>query len=362
MPKVVVVANSSVESLLVAKLMEKAHIAYKAVHFDIGLTNDKPVVAGQRISKYGGMEHFIKNQVEIEKYDVARDFYAEVLSRGGYESGPCLEHSVFVLKRAKEYMQEHGMNFIVTGDVLDQCPITQTKEALLSIDRQAGVEGLVFRPLSAKLLPKTQLEENFRIDNSIVLGYRGNETEYCPDLKKEFNLFDLPPQGTQDHSLDTACHEQDMGRKAFEIFEKGYMLNPTHLNRLGFHLSLREESNIVIGRTPFESTYLNLFFQKMKPRNATAFSFQEPRYTFGFIYGKEATKQDVDLAAKIFLSNFMPAGQRKQISFFDSNYVFFGTKEVESIKFSEYADYITKEHTNEMTCPIFTKSSTLVPQ
>ncbi|MGL5722895.1 MAG: hypothetical protein ACRCY4_10910 [Brevinema sp.] len=360
MPKVVVIANSSVESLLVAKLMEKAHISYKAVHFDIGLTNDKPVIAGQRISKYGGMEHFIKNRVEIEKYDVARDFYAEVLSHGGYESGPCLDHSVFVLKRAKQYMEEHGFNFIATGDVLDQCTITQSKEALMSIDRQAGVEGLVFRPLSAKLLPKTQLEENFRVDSSVFLNYRGNEVEYCPELKKEFDLFGLPPQGTQEHALDTACHEQDMGRKAFEIFEKGHALNPIHLNRLGLHLALREDSQLVLGRTPFESTYLNLFFQKMKPHNATAFSFQDPRYTFGFIYGKGVTKEDVDFGAKIFLSNFLPNGQTKKISFFDSNYVFFGTKEIESIKFAEYAEYITKEHANEMTCPIFTKSSTLI--
>ncbi|MGL5254132.1 MAG: hypothetical protein ACRC9L_03870 [Brevinema sp.] len=360
MPKVVVIANSSVESLLAAKLMEKANIAYKAVHFDIGLTNDKPVIAGQRISKYGGMEHFIKNRVEIEKYDVARDFYAEVLSHGGYESGPCLEHSVFVLKRAKEYMQEHGMDFIVTGDVLNQCPITQSKDALQSIDYEAGVEGLVFRPLSAKLLPKTQLEENFRVDQSIFLDYQGGDTDDFAALKQEFDLFGLPPQGGHAHSLDLACHEQDMGRKAFEIFEKGYMLNPTHLNRLGLHLVLKEDSNVVLGRTPFESTYLNLFFQKMKPHNATAFSFQDPRYTFGFIYGKDVTKEDIDFAAKIFVSNAEPAGKSKEISFFDSSYAFFGTKMITSIKFEMYADYIAQERTNEMTCPIFTKSSILV--
>lgn len=359
MPRAIVLANSSAESLLAAKLMEKAKIEYKAVHFDVGLTDDKPVMAGQRISKYGGMEHFIKNRVEIEKFDVARDFYSEIFSQSGYESGPCLTHNIFTLRLAKKYMEEHGYDFIVTGDVLDQCHITQTKEAFEKIDFLAGVEGFVFRPLSAALLSPTDVQGRFRISSSVMLSYRGEDTGSYPELEKEFDLFDLPAPETRMRKRDAGCHEEDMGRKAFELFERGFGLNISHLRRLGLHLTLEDGSRIILGRTPFESTYLNLFYQRLNPENAVAFSLQEPRYTFGFIYGPDMKEGLEYFAAKVLASTIDPVNKPKDISFFDSSYAYFGTKTITPIPFQDYAHYIDKEHSNELSCPIFTRFSVL---
>lgn len=357
MPKAVVIATKSAESLIAVKLLEKAKVDYKAVHFDVGLTTDKPIMVGQHISKYRGMKHFIKNRVEIEKFDMARDFYLEVVSRSGYESGPSLDHYVFILKKAKQYMIDCQYDFIVTGDVLDQCPITQTREAFQRIDHEAGVEGLVFRPLSAKLLPKTIAETRFHIHPSIILGYQSNDLGYYACSIEEFDLVDLP-------SVEVSWQENDitrdevMGRKAFEVLEKGFTLNTSHLQRLGLHLSIGD-AKVVLGRTPFESSYLVLFYKKLLPENATAFSLQDPRYAFGFIYGPHVTKEQIALASRIFVSTLDPIDKSKELSFFDNFYSFFGTKLVEPISFEEYAFYLNKDNRNEMSCPIFTKFSVL---
>jgi adenylyl- and sulfurtransferase ThiI len=64
-----------------------------------------------------------------------------------------------MLKKAKKYAQTIGAEFIFTGEVLGQRPMSQHKGALELIERKAGLRGKIVRPLSGKLLPKTEAEE-----------------------------------------------------------------------------------------------------------------------------------------------------------------------------------------------------------
>ena len=77
----------------------------------------------------------------------------------GRNMNPCIDCRIFMLKSAKKYAKEIGASFIFTGEVLDQRPMSQHKKAIDIIEKETGLKGKILRPLSAKLLPKTEAEK-----------------------------------------------------------------------------------------------------------------------------------------------------------------------------------------------------------
>ena len=63
---------------------------------------------------------------------------------------PCIDCRIFIFKKAKAYMEEIGARFIFTGEVLGQRPMSQHRRAMNLIEKEAGLQGLILRPLSAK--------------------------------------------------------------------------------------------------------------------------------------------------------------------------------------------------------------------
>ena len=86
---------------------------------------------------------------------------------------PCIDCRMLLLRKARERMEATGADFVVTGEVLGQRPMSQRREAMAKIDREAGVEGLVVRPLCAKLLEPTIPEREGLIDREKLKGIRG---------------------------------------------------------------------------------------------------------------------------------------------------------------------------------------------
>ena len=87
----------------------------------------------------------------------------------GKNMNPCIDCRILMLKEAKELMQKTGAEFIVTGEVLGQRPMSQKKDMLYHIDKEAGVVGSVLRPLCAKLLRITIPEEKGACKQRIAL-------------------------------------------------------------------------------------------------------------------------------------------------------------------------------------------------
>jgi hypothetical protein len=108
----------------------------------------------------------------------------------GRNMNPCIDCRIFILKKAKEYAKEIGASFIVTGEVLDQRPKSQHVAAMNIIDREAGLEGLVLRPLSARLLPPTAPELAGLVDRERLLEIRGRSRSIQLRMGRDFHLVD----------------------------------------------------------------------------------------------------------------------------------------------------------------------------
>jgi len=104
----------------------------------------------------------------------------------GRNMNPCIDCRIFMLKKTKAYMETSGASFIITGEVLGQRPMSQRRDAMRLIEKEAGLEGFIVRPLSAKFFPATIPEERGWVDRERLLNISGRSRK--PQLKWRNNL------------------------------------------------------------------------------------------------------------------------------------------------------------------------------
>ena len=95
----------------------------------------------------------------------------------GSAMNPCIDCHATMIKRAGEIMLEKGFDFIATGEVVNQRPMSQNKQAMRTVEKSCGFEGRLVRPLSALLLEPTIPETEGLLDRSKLLDLSGRRRE-----------------------------------------------------------------------------------------------------------------------------------------------------------------------------------------
>ncbi|OHB94030.1 MAG: hypothetical protein A2Z58_02365, partial [Planctomycetes bacterium RIFCSPHIGHO2_12_42_15] len=110
----------------------------------------------------------------------------------GKNMNPCIDCRINIFRIAGEYMREIGADFIITGEVLGQRPMSQRKEAMKIIDKEANLTGLVLRPLCAKHMEPTIPEKLGIVDREQLLQIRGRSRKNQIQLADVFQIKDYP--------------------------------------------------------------------------------------------------------------------------------------------------------------------------
>jgi hypothetical protein len=138
--------GGGLDSRLAFRMMRDRFDGVEGVHFATGFV--RPTHRAQALAA--------RERGEIDVVDVAQRYLDEVVTapRHGYGSGmnPCHDCRAFMLSRAAEIAGERGIGLLFTGDVIGQRAHDQSHAAFRLVDREAGVEGRVLRPLSARHL------------------------------------------------------------------------------------------------------------------------------------------------------------------------------------------------------------------
>ena len=178
MAKAIALISGGLDSILAAKIIESAGIEVIGIHFLL------PFQKRRKIKSYG------INVVDVE---VGEDYFTILHNPKhgfGRAMNPCIDCKIFLLKKAKELTKKYGADFIVNGDVLGQRPMSQNKSAMEIIEKEAGVEGLLVRPLTAKNLPPTIPEKNGLVRRELLYDIRGRLRKRQIELAKKFGIAD----------------------------------------------------------------------------------------------------------------------------------------------------------------------------
>jgi tRNA U34 2-thiouridine synthase MnmA/TrmU len=176
----------------------------------------------------------------------------------GRNMNPCIDCRIFMLKKAKAYMEESGAVFIVTGEVLGQRPMSQRKDAMHLIEKEAGLEGLILRPLSAKVLTVTIPEREGWVDRERLLNISGRSRKPQIGLADHYGIHDYPcPAG--------GCLLTDPGfakrMKDLMVYDPQFSLNDVHLLKMGRHFRFSNGVKLVVGRNEEENQKIQTFAQ-----------------------------------------------------------------------------------------------------
>ncbi len=248
--KALALLSGGLDSILAVRLIQEQGIEVEAINFltiFCTCTHKGCLHAATKAAQELKIPLKIMNITE-EYLDVIKN------PKHGYGSNmnPCIDCRIFIFKKAKEYMKEIGASFLVTGEVLGERPMSQRRDAIFLIEKEAGLRHLVLRPLSAKLFDSTDPEREGIVDRERLLDIAGRSRKPQMALAKEFGINDYPcPAG--------GCLLTDPGfaKRIKDLMEhKALNMDNVKLLKYGRHFRLSEQTTFIIGRNESENKIL----------------------------------------------------------------------------------------------------------
>ncbi|MBN1269537.1 MAG: tRNA 4-thiouridine(8) synthase ThiI [Kiritimatiellae bacterium] len=206
---------------------------------------------------------------------LAADFTAGLLRvlsgwrpRGAEPEPPCVACRTAMVEQAGRLLAQEGFDFISTGEVLNQRVPSQDGESLERIAQQSGYYGFVLRPLSAGLLPPTEVEERGWVERGRLLSLEGRARRAQIELAGQYGIEEYP-------SPAATCRlaEPSLAARVADLQEHGgvHGSKELHLLRLGRHFRIGRSTKLVVGRNEEENMELEglaeLYDLVLKPEN-----------------------------------------------------------------------------------------------
>ena len=293
--KALALFSGGLDSMLSMKIISDQNIEVVALYMDtgFGVDEEKHEVLRRRAALAGAI---------LKVVDMRNEYLRDVLFNPKYGYGkqfnPCIDCHGYMFKTALNMLKSENANFIITGEVVGQRPMSQRRDALFQVKRLADDEDdLVLRPMCAKLLPPTKPEREGWVDREKLLDISGRDRKPQLALAKEFGFEDFATPGG-------GCL---LTIESFAVKIKDYLkfdkemrdIDVTWL-KLGRHLRLLEGAKMIIGRDESDNNALlahpNDKFEQVK--------FKESDDIVGAVsfISKNASKADKELAARLALA------------------------------------------------------------
>lgn len=249
--KALALFSGGLDSMLAVKLLVDQGIEVIALHIDIGFNSKKDnhkslheraAMAGATLQIIDVHDHYLQEVLFNPKYGYGKQF------------NPCIDCHGYMFRVAKGLLQRFDASFIITGEVVGQRPMSQTKEALRNVKRLANDldENLIVRPLSAKLMEETRPEKEGWIDREKLLDFNGRGRSRQLALAREFGWEDYPSPAGGCLLTDIQFSQRIRDLLAHELFES----TDTQILKNGRHFRLPDGSKLVLGRNQTENDFL----------------------------------------------------------------------------------------------------------
>lgn len=239
--KAIALVSGGLDSILAAALIKEQGIEAIALAFKTPFTALK--------------KNPVYRDTQIKEMDISAEFL-EMMQKPCYGFGsnmnPCIDCKILMLAKARDYMRQCKAEFVVTGEVLGQRPMSQHKHALLNIAKKSGLEGLLLRPLSAKLLPETIPEKEGWVKRDNLLAFSGRGRKPQMELARKFGIKDYAqPAG------GCLLTDPEFSRRLRDLYSHSRAgLDDVELLKVGRHFRLAEQAKLIVGRNQRENERL----------------------------------------------------------------------------------------------------------
>ncbi|MEJ5226990.1 hypothetical protein [Thermodesulfovibrio sp.] len=282
MPKAVALYSGGLDSLLSILVVKQQQIEISAFKFLTGFVSPLQEEDLLLADRFG---------FELKEMDV-REKFINILKnpKHGYGKNlnPCIDCKIIMLKEAKELMNAYKASFVITGEVVSQRPMSQKKDILIHIEKEASLAGLIVRPLSAKLLPPSKPEIEGILDRESLYDIWGRGRKAQINLAYEFGLKKLPqPSGGCLLTDPLFC------KKVRDLIEHEELtVENAELLKTGRHFRLSQKCKAIVGRDERENEIL---LNSKKGKLIYPFDFKGPV----ILILNDCSQEDMDKACAI---------------------------------------------------------------
>ena len=251
--KAIALVSGGLDSILAARVIKEQGIEVMPLHFKIPFCPREKEKSPEKKSVSDLTADILGQKLRI--IDISKDFLKLLESpmHGfGSHMNPCVDCKILMLGKAKDLMKGWDSSFIITGEVLGQRPMSQHKQALQIIEKKSGLEGLVLRPLSAKLLSETIPEKQAQVDRNKLLRFSGRSRKPQMALAKILNIkeYNQPAGGCLLTDPQFAKRLKDL------IMHKELNLDNVELLKIGRHFRISAHAKLIVGRNEKENEQL----------------------------------------------------------------------------------------------------------
>ncbi len=229
--------SGGLDSILAALLVREQGVEVEALTFETPFFSAAKARAGARAAS-----------LPLTVRDITAE-HLEMLKNPRYGYGrnmnPCIDCHALMLRIAGRMMEETGADFILTGEVLGQRPMSQNKQSLHVVAKHSGYEEYIVRPLSALLLPETKPEREGKLDRTRLLALQGRGRKAQMELADRYGVHDYPaPAG--------GCLLTDpiFSRRLRDLFHHApdFRTRDIELLKHGRHFRIDGQHKVIVGR------------------------------------------------------------------------------------------------------------------
>lgn len=299
--KAVSLISGGLDSLLATRLVLDQGIHVEGINFFTGFCVEGHTHAIRNKDKNKEKRNnalWVAEQLGIKLHiiEVIEEYKDIVINpKHGYGANlnPCLDCKGFMVRKAREWMEQHDFDFIITGEVIGQRPKSQRRDTMPVVARESGANDRLLRPLCAQLLPETLPEKEGWVNRELLKRFSGRNRKPQMALAAEFGLKDYAqPSGGCCFLTD-----ENYSRKLADLWqargERRYEMDDIMLLKVGRHIRPKPHFKLIIGRDNGENNFLKGYRNQFTWLHAT--SHTGPLV----LLDGEATTEDLQLAAEI---------------------------------------------------------------
>ena len=262
--KAVALISGGLDSLLAAKVMLEQGVHVEGINFYTGFCVEGHTHAIRKKDKAkpkrnNALWSAEKLGIKLHIIDIIEE-YKDVLinPKHGYGANmnPCLDCKIFMVGKAKEWAEENGFDFIITGEVIGQRPMSQRRETMPVISEESGADDRLLRPLCAQNLPETLPEREGWVNRDELYDFSGRTRKPQMALAQKFGFdgYAQPAGGCcfltdKAYSVKLTDLWASRGKRDYEI-------DDIMLLKVGRHIRPKPHFKLIIAREEGENNFL----------------------------------------------------------------------------------------------------------
>lgn len=299
--KALALISGGLDSLLAAKVVMEQGVHVEGVNFFTGFCVEGHTHAirkkdKQKPKRNNALWSAETLGIKLHILDIVEEYKDVVFNpRHGYGAhlNPCLDCKIFMVQKAREWIEANDFDFVITGEVIGQRPKSQRKDTMPVVQRESGIEDRLLRPLCAKNLPETLPEREGWVNREQLHDFSGRTRKPQMNLAKAYGFEDYAqPAGgccfltDEQYSVKLADLWQARG-------EKQYEMDDIMLLKVGRHIRPAPHFKVIVSREEGEGKFMQ-GYRKQYPHLKTT-SHGGP---LALIDGTP-TEKDIELAARL---------------------------------------------------------------